>query len=134
MKKLIIVLAGAAVLSGAGAASAQPYQGHAAERSAYAAGWYGGRGWTDERGQWVNINRRQAQLERRIEQGVRSGRLTRPEANRLWREFDALQRLEQRYRVNGLSMREREELDARFDRLAARIRWEARDGDRDYRR
>lgn len=93
-------------------------------------GWYGGRGWNDERGAWVGINQRQAQLERRIEQGVRSGHLTRREAARLRSEFDSLSRLERRYRVNGLSGRERTDLDSRFDRLAARIRWEARDGER----
>jgi len=93
-------------------------------------GWYGGRGWTDARGDWVSINRRQAQLDQRIETGYRSGRLTAREATRLRAEFNALERLEGRYRVNGLSGRERADLDARFDRLAAQIRVEAHDHQR----
>lgn len=94
------------------------------------AGWYGGRGWNDNRGDWVSINRRQAQLDRRIEAGYRSGRLTPREATRLRAEYNALARLEDRYRVNGLTGRERADLDARFDRLAAQIRFEVRDGQR----
>lgn len=93
-------------------------------------GWYGGRGWTDQRGEWVSINRRQDQLDRRIEAGYRSGRLTPREATRLRAEFNALEKLEARYRVNGLSGRERADLDQRFDRLAANLREEARDGQR----
>lgn len=93
-------------------------------------GWYGGSGWSDNRGQWVSIERRQDQLDRRIENGFRSGRLTGAEATRLRAEFNAIARLEARYRVNGLSGRERADLDARFDRLAANVRFEARDGQR----
>jgi hypothetical protein len=93
-------------------------------------GWYGGRGWNDQRDQWVSINQRQVQLDRRIDRGVETGRLTRREATRLRADFNALARLERRYRVNGLTGRERADLDSRFDRLAASIRWEAQDGDR----
>lgn len=93
-------------------------------------GWYGGRGWTDSHGTWVSINQRQAQLDKRIEAGYRSGRLTPREATRLRAEYNDLARLEARYRVNGLTGRERANLDARFDRLAAQIRYEARDGQR----
>ena len=78
----------------------------------------------------MNINQRQAQLDRRIDQGMRSGKITRREAYRLRNEFQAIARLETRYRVNGLSTWERADLDRRFDTLAARIRWERRDGDR----
>jgi hypothetical protein len=95
-------------------------------------GWFGGRGWTDERGQWVSIDRRQEQLDRRIDQGVRSGQLTRAEAARLRAEFDDLARMEAAYRRDGLTLAEREALDERFDRLATRIRIERRDDDRRY--
>lgn len=78
-------------------------------------------------GQWRNINQRQAQLERRIEAGERSGQLTRAEANRLRAEFRDLERLEQRYRRDGLSSAERADLDRRFDRLSESIRDERRD-------
>lgn len=71
---------------------------------------------------WSSINQRQANLEQRINQGVRSGSLTRSEALRLRGEFRSLSQLEASYRrSNGLSMRERADLDARFDRLSRQI-------------
>jgi len=83
---------------------------------------------------WQTINQRQANLEHRIDQGVRNGSLTRSEAMRLRGEFRSLSRLEASYRrSNGLSMRERADLDARFDRLSRQIRAERHDH-QDYRR
>ena len=78
---------------------------------------------------WWGINQRQAQLDRRIDQGVRRGQLTRPEAMRLRSEFRGLVNLEYRYRRSGggLNMAERRDLDRRFDMLARKIRWERRD-------
>lgn len=72
---------------------------------------------------WQSINQRQANMERRIDQGVRSGELTRAEAVRLRGQFHDLARLEARYRRtgHGLDMRERRDLDLRFDRLSQRI-------------
>lgn len=81
-------------------------------------------------GGWVNINQRQAQLDRRIDQGLRSGQLTRNEAYRLRSEFQTIARLETRYRINGLSQWERADLDRRFDVLSDRIRDERSDRDR----
>jgi hypothetical protein len=78
---------------------------------------------------WQSINQRQAQLERRIDQGVRNGQLSRREATRLRSEFNSLERLERQYRRGGLSAWERNDLDRRFDRLAAQIRAERRDRD-----
>lgn len=80
-------------------------------------------------GNWWNINQRQAQLDRRIDQGVRSGQLTRAEAVRLRAEFRGLVALEARYRrtAPGLTVAERADLDRRFDVLARKIRWERRD-------
>lgn len=77
---------------------------------------------------WQSINQRQAQLDQRIDMGVRNGSLTRAEAVRLRGEFNDLARLEARYRVNGLSYSERADLDRRFDALSARIRYERHDG------
>jgi hypothetical protein len=118
MKKLTtLTLIGASVVAlSAGAASAQPrgdwgYPGH----------------WQDSQGAWMNINQRQAQLDRRIDQGLRRGELTRREAMRLRNEFHQIARMEARYRADGLSPRERADLDRRFDRLAAQIRWERSD-------
>ena len=80
--------------------------------------------------QWQNINQRQANLDQRIDVGVRNGSLTRAEAVRVRGEFNDLVRLEARYRSsNGLSMSERRDLDARFDNLSAQIRYERRDRD-----
>jgi len=85
---------------------------------------------------WQSINERQARLDQRIDVGVRNGSLTRNEAVRLRAEFRDLARLEANYRRDGLSMRERADLDRRFDLLSARIRYERNDrqdrGDRGW--
>jgi len=80
-------------------------------------------------GNWQSINQRQAQLDRRIDQGLRSGQLSRREATRLRNEFWTISRLEQNYRRGGLSSWERADLDRRFDRLSAQIRNERNDRD-----
>ena len=79
-----------------------------------------------------SINQRQDAQLRRIDQGVRTGALTRREADRLRSQFTVLDRLERRYRAsNGLSRAERADLDARFDALSRRIRTQR--NDRQYR-
>ncbi|CAN5244452.1 hypothetical protein BH10PSE1_BH10PSE1_25390 [soil metagenome] len=80
-------------------------------------------------GNWQSINQRQNQLDRRIDQGVRNGSLSRREATRLRSEFNSLARLEASYRRGGLSSWERADLDRRFDRLSASIRSERWDRD-----
>lgn len=83
---------------------------------------------------WQSINQRQHNLDGRIDQGVRNGALTRPEAGRLRAQFRDLANLENRYRRSGggLSMGERRDLNNRFDRLSQRIYVQKRD--RQYRR
>lgn len=83
---------------------------------------------------WMPINQRQAHIESRIDQGVRSGQLTRREAHRLRAEFRNLNRLEARYRRSGggLDWRERADLDRRFDRLSAQVRFQKHDYQRRY--
>jgi len=79
---------------------------------------------------WMNINQRQAQLDQRIDVGVRNGSLTRREAQNLRAEFQGIARLEYRYRrTGGLQTWERRDLDRRFDILSAKIRYERRDRD-----
>jgi hypothetical protein len=118
---MLIALAGASAMTlAAGAASAQDR------------GWYGGNGWNDSRGTWMSIDRRQQQLDMRIDRGLRNGQLNRSEAMRLRAEFRDIARLERRYRANGLSNWERADLDRRFDRLAMAIRFERRDRDYGY--
>jgi hypothetical protein len=81
---------------------------------------------------WQSINGRQANLEARINQGVRSGQLSRSEAARLRAEFNSLARLEAQYRRSrpGLTLAERRDLDRRFDALSARIRVQKHDRER----
>ena len=74
---------------------------------------------------------RVARLDDRIDRGIRSGGLTRNEAWRLKGELRDTARLEARYRRDGLNRWEREDLDRRFDRISAQIRYERHD--RDYR-
>lgn len=78
---------------------------------------------------WQNISARQAQLDQRIDLGVRNGDLTRNEAYRLRAEFREIAALERRYRRDGLSYAERRDLDRRFDALSSRIRFERHDDD-----
>ena len=109
MKKFALMLAGLGVAMTALPAAAQP---------------------------WQSVNQRQAQIERRIDQGIRSGALSRREAVNLRGEFRQIAQLEQRYRrSNGLSMQERRDLDRRYDALSQRVRFEKNDrqNDRRYR-
>ncbi len=77
---------------------------------------------------WQSVNQRQAQIERRIDQGIRSGALSRREAVNLRDEFRQIAQLEQRYRrSNGLSMAERRDLDRRFDVLSRKVRIDKND-------
>ncbi len=72
---------------------------------------------------WMNVNQRQANLDARIDQGVRNGSLTRAEAVQLRMEFRQIARLEDQYRASrpGLTMAERNDLDRRMDMLSAKI-------------
>lgn len=121
-----------------GAASALALSATAASAQAYGDRYDGYRGdsyRSDQRGDrngWRSIDQRQAHLDRRIDQGLRNGSLTRREAWRLRAEFRDIARLEARYRVNGLSGWERADLDRRFDQLSAQIRYERRDNEYGY--
>jgi len=79
---------------------------------------------------WQAINQRQAELDRRIDMGVRNGTLSRVEAARLRAEFQNIARLEAQYRRSGggLNMAERQDLDRRFDALSNQIRDQRQDG------
>ncbi len=77
------------------------------------------------------INERQNSLFNRIDAGIRSGQLTRTEADVLRSDFYALARLEADYRASypGLTNIERNDLNRRFDLLSSRIRIERADND-----
>lgn len=138
MKKFLIPALALAAASVAVPAAAQirvtigtaPAYGQAYGHSGYGYGY--GYGHDYDRG-WQPIHRRVDNLDRRIDQGVRSGALTRREASGLRAELNALVRLERQYSRNGLSRHEARDLDRRFDRLSQRVRLERRDYDRrDY--
>jgi len=114
MRKLIIPAIALAAASVALPAAAQSYHGRP---PVHQAGY----------GTWQSINARQANLDRRIDQGVRNGSLSRREATRLRGEFNSILRLEANYRRGGLTAWERNDLDRRFDRLSAQIRYERHD-------
>jgi hypothetical protein len=72
---------------------------------------------------WLTINQRQAELDARIDQGVRNGALTRAEAISLRGQFRTIANLEAYYRRTGggLTAAERADLDRRMDALNAHI-------------
>ena len=78
-----------------------------------------------------SINQRQANLDARIDAGVRNGSLTRAEAASLRAEFQALVRLEADYRRSGgvFTQFERQDLDRRMDVLSRDISRQCRDDD-----
>ena len=68
------------------------------------------------------LNQRQANLERRIDQGVRSGALTRHEAARLYRDQRKLQAMVYRAKADGrVTTRERARLERAMERQSRRI-------------
>ncbi len=80
-----------------------------------------------------DIDARQQRLERRIENGWRSGDLTRPEYRQLRRELRLLERDQHAFLVDGhLSPRERDHLHARLDELSRVVFAQRRDGERRY--
>jgi hypothetical protein len=133
MKTLFATLAAVAAVTAAAPAAAQAYgpdRGDRYERNHDRAGW--DRQWS--RGEYYNLNQRQARLEQRIDRGVRSGALTRNEARHLREQFRDIERLERRYRANGLNRNERADLDRRFDRFERRLVAQLRDNQYAYRR
>lgn len=91
---------------------------------------------------WPSVGQRQAELDRRIDMGVRQHTLTRAEARHLHAELQRIERLEHHYRRGGLNRWEMADLDRRMDALARQIRIDRHDydrvgygyGDRHYRR
>ncbi|MBI1196832.1 MAG: hypothetical protein GC203_03120 [Phenylobacterium sp.] len=127
MKTLIAALAAAtAVAAVAGPAAAHP--------DGYNHGRYvDQRDYRDHRAHRdPGVNARQAQAERRIEHGLRTGALTAREARRLREEARDIARLEARYRRGGFNWNERAELDRRLDRLEWNIARESHDRDYGY--
>lgn len=101
----------------------------AASASAATTTQYRGGGYEQNYRNWQPIAQRKHQLDRRIDVGQRNGQLSRREASRLRNELNQLVRLEYSYQRGGLSYRERQELEARYDRLSRQVREERRDRD-----
>lgn len=78
---------------------------------------------------WQPISQRKYNLDHRIDRSLRNGRISYREASRLKSELNGLVRLEYRYQRGGLTAWERRDLDRRYDRLAAHLRYERRDND-----
>ncbi|MGN6820074.1 MAG: hypothetical protein ACTHJR_15520 [Sphingomonas sp.] len=77
-------------------------------------------------------NNRAQMIELRINQGVRSGALNRREGFKLQNELRGIQRLEYRYSMSGgrLDLRERADLNRRYDVLSSKVRFDKHDGQR----
>ncbi|HEX7851316.1 MAG TPA: hypothetical protein VF485_16420 [Sphingomonas sp.] len=79
-------------------------------------------------------NQRAQVIQMRIDQGIRSGALDRREGFKLQNELRGIQRLEYRYSVSGgrLDLRERTDLNRRYDALSAKVRFDKHDGRRHW--
>jgi len=106
MKKIFIALAATTAFAGAAPAAAQ----------------YGG----------GNMQLRSGQLQMQLQAGVRSGAITRDEAMPLRAQLRQLTRLETLYARDGISGRERADLQHRINALRHGIRTAVRDGDGRY--
>ncbi|WP_309629936.1 hypothetical protein [Brevundimonas sp.] len=84
----------------------------------YNGGWNGG-----------GLNGDQARLAQRIDRAAYNGRISRREAQNLRFQLEEYQRLEWRYRRDGLSNWERRDLQDRLDRISRNLREERRDRD-----
>lgn len=119
MNKLLAAAAAAGLLAFAAPASAQSWRDrddHYRDRD-YRHG-YNAR---DHYRFGVWIDRQQGELEARIYNGLRTGRLSHWEARRFQDRLDETRWLEARYRRNGLTRGEYMDLSRRLDRLEAAL-------------
>ena len=92
--------------------------GYGQDHGGYNGGWNGG-----------GLNGDQARLSQRIDRAAYSGRISRREAQNLRYQLEEYQRVEWRYRRDGLSNWERRDLQGRLDRIERNLREERRDRD-----
>ena len=122
-KKALLSLLAASAVAIATPTRAQDYgRGHGDRGGGYGhnynGGWNGG-----------GLNGEQARLAQRIDRAAYSGRISRREAQSLRYQLEEYQRLEWRYRRDGLSHWERRDLQGRLDRIERNLREERRDRD-----
>jgi len=120
MKKILLSIVAVSAIAAAAVPAMASAQAYGRDRG------YG----HDDRG--YGQGDRVARLDQRIDMGIRSGSLTRNEAWRLKGDLRETARLQVRYSRGGLNGWERADLDRRFDRISAQIRYERHDRDRDY--
>jgi hypothetical protein len=78
-------------------------------------------GYGDDLGGYASVADGRSEFEARIDAAVRARSLTRVQATRLRADYQALIQLEAEYQRNGLTVREREDLETRLDALDARV-------------
>ncbi len=117
-KKALLSLLAASAVAIATPTLAQDYGRHGGGHGGYNGGWNGG-----------VLNGDQTHLAQRIDRAAYSGRISRREAQSLRFQLDEYQRLEWRYRRDGLSNWERRDLQGRLDRIERNLREERRDRD-----
>jgi hypothetical protein len=128
-KTLFATLAAATAVAALAAPAAAQGYGDRYDHGRHEQGRYEQNRW--DRGD-TSFDRREAMAIRRIENGARSGELTRAEVRHLRDIVSGLSNLEDRYSRNGLSGWERADLDRRYDRLEEQIRVESRDRELSY--
>lgn len=126
-KKALLSLLAASAVAIATPTLAQDYgRGHGDRGGGYGYG-YG----QNHNGGWNGggLNGEQARLAQRIDRAAYNGRISRREAHSLRSQLADYQRLEWRYRRDGLSHWERRDLQNRLDRIERNLREERRDRD-----
>ncbi|WP_428150570.1 hypothetical protein [Brevundimonas sp.] len=126
-KKALLSLLAASAVAIATPTMAQDYgRGHGDRGGGYGQnhdGGYNG-GWNGG-----GLNGDQARLSQRIDRAAYSGRISRREAQSLRYQLEEYQRVEWRYRRDGLSRWERRDLQDRLDRIERNLRDERWDRD-----
>lgn len=70
------------------------------------------------------LNQRETRIEKRIDQGARTGKLTRGEATKLRMQLAGIRHVQKVQRHRGLRVAERQRLNHRLDKLSTRVRFE----------
>ena len=87
-----------------------------------------GYGYGHDGGRGGGLNAEQARLAERIDRAAYRGTISRREAQNLRWQLSEYQRVEWRYRRDGLSRWERNDLEQRLDRIRHDLREDRRDG------
>jgi opacity protein-like surface antigen len=137
MKRLLAAAVAVAALAAAAPASAEPprYEHRQEYDRGYDQRGYDQRSAYDPRGGYRHDERRfsredLARLQQRIDWGFQSGRLTRHEARRLsWQLAELRDRARYYWRTDGISWRERRDLEDRYAWLRYEVRRQMHDDD-----